>query len=273
MQAEAADLAEGSDGAAGEARADGLRRIFDDGQAAPRGDLADPIHGGRPSCEMRPRGDRGLDQGRIDVEILTHVDEDRTRARERHPRSRRHEGIRGGDDLVTLADPESAEAEHEGARAACDADGRRASRERREALLEVCDLLAQDELPAVEHRLDRGHELGLQKTLLNVQGDEGDAQPHRVRGRRTVKSANFIVVGVSRLNPCRCDEIHGSLPQSPHPGKFLRARVPSTLPSQGHAAPESAEIGRSRRDASPRDTLARAPRAATRRPPGVARRR
>src|SRR5207247_11066780 len=42
--------------------------------------------------------------------------------------------------------------------------------------------------------------------------------PHRVRGRRTVKSANFIVVGVSRLNPCRCDEIHGSLPQSQRQG-------------------------------------------------------
>ena len=112
--------------------------------------------------EARPLSDCGLDCGDVDVPVgLRHVHGDRSAARLRHGLQRRDERVRGDDHLVAGLDPGGDQAEAQCVEAAREADRVGGPNVGGERLLELADLRAVDERPAVDQRRE-----GLEQVVL-----------------------------------------------------------------------------------------------------------
>ena len=163
-------------------RAVRLAGVFDDGQAAARGELEDRIHVGRLAVEMhrhdRPgaRGDRGLDGGRVDVgRVRQAVDEDRRGAGVADRLGGSDEGVDRDDDLVAGADAGGLQGQAHGVGARADAGAEAGATELGEGRLEGSALRTHGVGGARDHRLEDFGELVVQLARLAAEVDKRNA--------------------------------------------------------------------------------------------------
>jgi hypothetical protein len=194
VEAEARQVAHAADAPAAVARAVRLRRILDDEQSVPARDRQNRIHVGRLTVQMyrqdrlRSRRDRRIELRGIERERLRiDVDEDRFGAGVADGRHRRHEGEGHGDDFVARADASGEQRQVQGARARVDGDAMRGADIGGEFRFECRDLVAEDELAAVEHPVDRLVNFVLDGLVLRAKIEERNHTVHPTESSSTIR--------------------------------------------------------------------------------------
>ncbi len=118
----------------------------------------------------------------VEVERLrVDVGEHRRRADSGDRLGRRVERESRADDLVSLSDPERLEYEDDRVRSVSDPYGLAYPEVTRGLLLERLDVRTEDELPFLEHVVDRRLELREERRVLRLHVDEGDLLHHSRR--------------------------------------------------------------------------------------------
>src|SRR2546427_13006328 len=120
----------------------------------------------------RPRRDAGLDGRRIHSALLVAIAQDGSRPHRKDRRDGGDEGVYLGDYLVPRSDLGRAQGELERREAVVDANVVAGTAEGRKLGLEALQVIAQNEVTATQHRLDRSDQCRLQRPRLCTKIDE-----------------------------------------------------------------------------------------------------
>ena len=176
IKAEAAKIADGARAPPLVFGAVRLRGVLDHDEPVSTGDLHDRIHVCDQAVQMdrqdrlRPRRDRGFDQGGIHRPgDGIDVDEDRLCAAIKYRGCGRDEGHRYGDDLIAGTNASRKQRQVQRGSSAIDGVAMADVAIGRETLLECRDLRSQHELRAVDRAQDRGIDFRLDLMVLSFQ--------------------------------------------------------------------------------------------------------
>ena len=181
----------------------GLRAVLDEMELVPVADGLDglDIHGLSEDVDgddgLGPGRDLGLDQLRIDVEVLVDVHEDGFGAGLADGFRGRDEAVGDGDDLVAGADAQGLEGDVDGVGAVGAADAVLPAELPGIGFLESLDVLAADEGGFADDGLDGGIDLGLDGLVLGLEVDEGNVHVEMRLLDEIIRS--FIIVKLTTI--------------------------------------------------------------------------